>query len=340
MRRLDTVEAIRGGMRMSKEYADISVIMPAYDAERSVERAIQSVLDQTLQPREIIVIDDGSADSTGEVLARFAGRVRCIRQDNAGPSAARNRGIDEARAEWIAFLDADDVWLPDRLTKCHEILRRHPDLVWSCAACRKIWPDGTKEKLDPGRWKHLWNPDHQTMNFLKGSVLRVPFNTCGMLIRRDVLLQAGKFPAGISRGEDIQLWYKIAVTHPTIGFVWPPQVLYMQTTNSLTRASDEDHFRLMQGFLRRCTPFRDQADPSVLEDFTDLLRLHVILAWSHCLQTTRRDSLKELMKEFGWLLSGRQRLWVGLSLLAPPGLLARTLRWARKRRAGSNRRID
>jgi glycosyltransferase involved in cell wall biosynthesis len=93
----------------------ISVVIPAYNAEGCVARAIDSVLAQTLPVDEIIVVDDGSRDATSDVAGRFGDPVRVLRQTNAGPAAARNHGVREARCEWIAFLDADDAWLPTKL---------------------------------------------------------------------------------------------------------------------------------------------------------------------------------------------------------------------------------
>lgn len=96
---------------------DISVVIPAYNAEGCVVRAIESVLAQSLPVDEVIVVDDGSRDATAEVAGRFGSPVRVLGQANAGPAAARNHGVREARSEWIAFLDADDEWLPRKLER-------------------------------------------------------------------------------------------------------------------------------------------------------------------------------------------------------------------------------
>jgi glycosyltransferase involved in cell wall biosynthesis len=95
--------------------ADISVIIPAYNAEHYLAEAIQSSLDQTEAPKEIIVVDDGSTDRTADVAASFGAPVRLLQQPNLGVSAARNLGIRSARCSWLAFLDSDDVMAPDRL---------------------------------------------------------------------------------------------------------------------------------------------------------------------------------------------------------------------------------
>ena len=107
--------------------ARVSVVITTYNYERFVAAAIESVLRQTVRPDEIVVVDDGSTDATAAVVARYAARgVRYIRQANAGPGAARNRGIRETRGDLIAFLDADDRWLPDKLARQLAHLRRYP----------------------------------------------------------------------------------------------------------------------------------------------------------------------------------------------------------------------
>lgn len=95
----------------------ISVIIPAYNAAPFVGRAIESALAQTYAPLEILVVDDGSTDETALVVAQFPAPVCLLRQDNAGPAAARNHGAREAKGEWLALLDADDVWLPEKLER-------------------------------------------------------------------------------------------------------------------------------------------------------------------------------------------------------------------------------
>ena len=107
----------------------ISVIIPAYNAEQHISRAIDSVLAQTHPADEIIAVDDGSTDDTGQILRSYGRQLRYIGQENGGAGAARNTGIKAARGEWIAFLDADDEWLPEKLKCQADHLRRHSTFV-------------------------------------------------------------------------------------------------------------------------------------------------------------------------------------------------------------------
>ena len=104
----------------------ITVIIPAYNSVKSIRRAIDSILAQTLKDYEIIVIDDGSTDGTGKIIKEYSNAVSYNYQENAGVCAARNAGIEKARGQWIAFLDHDDYWQPDKLERQMEILTENP----------------------------------------------------------------------------------------------------------------------------------------------------------------------------------------------------------------------
>ena len=112
----------------------VSVIIPTYNRERVVRRAIDSALAQTYRNLEVIVVDDGSTDGTSEVLGNYGERIRVIRQTNAGPSAARNRRATEAAGEVLAFLDSDERWLPAKIERQMEVLRRG-GVGMSCCIC-------------------------------------------------------------------------------------------------------------------------------------------------------------------------------------------------------------
>lgn len=108
---------------------NISVVIPCYNAEAFLKETLESIFEQTITPREIILIDDGSTDASVEIAAGYGDRVCVIQQPNQGESVARNRGIDQACGEWIALLDADDLWEPTKLEKQIQIIERSPQEV-------------------------------------------------------------------------------------------------------------------------------------------------------------------------------------------------------------------
>lgn len=106
----------------------VSVIIPTYNSAPYIVDAIGSVLAQTYQNLEIIVVDDGSNDNTREVLVRYRDKITCLYQENRGVSAARNRGMQHAQGEFIALLDADDIWLPTKLERQLRFMFEHMDV--------------------------------------------------------------------------------------------------------------------------------------------------------------------------------------------------------------------
>lgn len=122
----------------------VSCVIPAFDAERWLTEAVQSVLDQTWSPIEVIVVDDGSTDDTPAIAAAFGGRVRVLRQPNAGPAVALNHGIRESRGEFLAFLDADDLWPPGKLALQMARLAADTGLHACYGLVRNFWVEELK----------------------------------------------------------------------------------------------------------------------------------------------------------------------------------------------------
>jgi len=201
----------------------ISVVIPSYNAAPVICRAVDSVLAQTYSDYEIIVVDDGSTDDTAEVVKEYGDRVRYIYQDNAGSSVARNTGIAAARGQWIAFLDADDEWLPDKLRLQAELLARNPDLRW--CATNYIKTDGMRSapSISPSIIKNaLAGREYVESYFLEAAKDRCHASTTTVVVRRDVFAKIGGFDQKFLRGQDIDMWWRIAHLYPHLGFIAEP----------------------------------------------------------------------------------------------------------------------
>lgn len=205
----------------------VSVVIPAYNAEQSIRQTIDSVLRQTHQPDEIIVVDDGSTDRTAEIAKTYQ-QVTYIYQTNAGVSAACNTGIENARYHWIAFVDSDDVWLPQKLELQLSLLQRNPDLKW--AMCNYYINDHRRNKkhinFNKQQAQQMMNGE-DWLDFFDGAVAGLGWVRCCMLAERNVLEEAGLFRPGYSAAEDLDLCIRIALSHPRVGFVVHPQAEYI-----------------------------------------------------------------------------------------------------------------
>lgn len=169
----------------------MSVVIPSYNSASILPDAIESVLAQTLPPTEVIVVDDGSADDTRGVCGRYP-RVRCLRRANGGASAARNTGLAAAASEWVAFLDADDRWEPDKLETQFAALGQNPAADFAISAVN-VW--------SPGRQSYhrmSWNGSLDPMAMVRELLVRNIFTgLCStLLIRRRTLLELGGFDSG------------------------------------------------------------------------------------------------------------------------------------------------
>ncbi len=183
----------------------VSVIMPAYNAERYIGEAIQSVLDQTLADWELIIVDDGSTDHTAEVVRRFANpRIRYIYQKNAGPSVARNRGLEHAQGTFIAFLDADDLYLPRKLQGQVAFLQQRPEVGLVAGGYHYLDSEG-KILATYTPWTTFPVLDLNTW------LMTCPVWTLQILVRREWLQMVGGFDPALVSQEDYDLLLRLAL---------------------------------------------------------------------------------------------------------------------------------
>lgn len=186
----------------------VSVVMPAYQAAATIDRALQSVADQTLAPDEIIVVDDGSTDTTASKLARWSPMARVVRTPNGGPARARNVGIARATGDLVAFVDADDTWSPEALERRVEAFRRHPGLHAAAGAWQ--WQTGLQAALPLANdeWERPLRPAGE-------GIFRCAYamTASTVVVRRD-LLSRRPFDESLLTAEDRDLWIRLAAGGP------------------------------------------------------------------------------------------------------------------------------
>jgi len=185
----------------------VSVVIPTYNCARYLPEAIDSVLAQTYRDFEIIVVDDGSTDNTAEVLARYGDTICVIRQTNQGRSAARNAGILAARGEYIAFLDADDVWLPHKLERQVAVMESQPGAAWCYSDYREFGPLGRVAESFFERTGR--RPPPQGWILLEEMAAPLAW-TCTVIARANCFSKAGMFDTSFPVSEDREMWLRLA----------------------------------------------------------------------------------------------------------------------------------
>jgi glycosyltransferase involved in cell wall biosynthesis len=228
-------------------YPTVSVIIPAYKASGTIARAIESLLAQTRRPDEIIVVDDGSPDDLVSALTPYREYVQLLHKPNGGAASARNLGIGQSRGEWIAFLDADDYWLPTKLEQQFQVLERHPELGLVAGRFYQEWPEG-KRTLCVGDWADLYDRVLRPSGERAFAVATQVW-TSNLMVRRDVL-GTRRFDEGLKTAEDVDLWARLVLTAP-VYLLSEPLATYMLTPDSLSRSNVESDSRNMLAVVRR-----------------------------------------------------------------------------------------
>jgi glycosyltransferase involved in cell wall biosynthesis len=206
---------------------EISVVIPTYESARYVGAAIESVLAQTHGDFEIIVVDDGSKDATAAVVAGYADpRVRYVRQENSGVAVARNRGMAEATGRWVAFLDADDTWYPEKLARQMAALRESGSRFCYSAYMEvdaNLSPRGIKRSV-----RHAAALEDL---LLRGNIVG---SICTVVCDRELILATGGFDRRLSQCADWNMWVRLA-SSTDFTYIDEPLVTYRQHAASMSR---------------------------------------------------------------------------------------------------------
>lgn len=224
----------------------VSVVIPAFNAESFIGDALQSVRVQKHRPLEVIVVDDGSTDNTEAVVRSAAEQtsvgfeIRYLRQKNGGPSSARNTGIKAARGTWIAFLDADDIWIEDKLSLQMDYLKAHDD-VTLIFGDMEIFSEGTV--LVPSAYECYGYPQCDENGILLDPFRRLvasnPIFTGTLIVRRDCFDSVGLFDETIKYGEDYDMWLRLALLYPLACI---PKVLMSRRKHDSNLSGVEEFF--------------------------------------------------------------------------------------------------
>lgn len=228
----------------------VSVVVPTFNRAASIDRALNSVITQTYDNWELIVVDDGSQDQTPSILSKYSEnpRITLLRQENRGQSAARNVGVSYAKGKYLAFLDSDDEWLPTKLSQQILIAEQNDD--YGVFYCDEIWVDNNSglELPQPDITRHSGKiaKDLITSNF-------VSFTSS--LVRKDLFDDCGGFDESMRGGEDYDLWLRLSLN---CRFLYSP---FLGTRYSIAGNRITDNFEVVFGANKRALEklFRDNS---------------------------------------------------------------------------------
>jgi hypothetical protein len=217
-----------------------SVVIAAYDAADTIQEAIESVLEQTIQATEIVVCDDGSRDDLDAALEALRDRITLVRQEHAGEGAAKNTGaFHVSRGDFIVFLDSDDTFLPERLEALGELAAARPDLdILTTDAFLEIDGEVVRRCYDAG-----WTFEAKDQ---RAAILERNFIFGHAAVRRTRFLESGGFDASISHGTDWDLWCRMLLGGSRVGLVDEPLARYRLRRSSLSA----DRTSLLEGRCR------------------------------------------------------------------------------------------
>jgi glycosyltransferase involved in cell wall biosynthesis len=212
---------------------DVSVIIPVYNRVKTIGAAVTSVLEQTYPVREIIIVDDGSTDGTQEAVKKnSSSKIRYLFQANLGSASARNLGIRSAHGDWIALLDSDDVWKPDKLDKQVALITLDPAIEFVHTNRRLCWENG---QMDSGRFEVGLSEATDKAFLFKNWVIK----TSTVLFHKELLGRADyPFREDLRIGEDYELFWRLILLAEKVGYVTEPMVDILMSGDGLSRIDD------------------------------------------------------------------------------------------------------
>jgi glycosyltransferase involved in cell wall biosynthesis len=274
----------------------ISVVIPLYNKAPYIERAIRSVLVQTVAPDEIIVVDDGSTDGGGDLVEAIQHPlIKLVRQENQGVSVARNRGIALARGELIAFLDADDAWEPQYLEEIYALRRRFPEAGAYATAVELVDRQGSRRR--PPYAFPVPDGGQVLMEFFVEGALDTGMFTPAVAAPKAVLQEVGGFMPGELLSQDRDVWLKIALRYP---IAWSHASLvkcYMDPVHK-NRMRQERLFSREPAISQtaRAALASGRLTPEQADRLRELAAGYQMLAALHCLRQGKKQEARQILE--------------------------------------------
>lgn len=275
-----------------------SIIIPIYNKAAYIKKAVDSVLNQSLQEFELIIIDDGSTDNSLQIIRQYDDkRIKIVTQPNAGVSSARNHGARIARYDYLTFLDADDWWDLHFLEKMKMLISAYPDAGIFSSSYYKV-KNGNNIRANIGV-STSFTDGYIDYCDVYARTLWMPVWTGSTIIPRSVFEQEQGFKAKLKLGEDFDLWIRIALKN-RVAYLNKPLAYYNQDVEILYRAvtserlySTQEHYIFNLGYLSE-----EEKNNPTLKHLLDTLRVYVL--FPYYLDTSRRNEAKTELEKVNW----------------------------------------
>jgi glycosyltransferase involved in cell wall biosynthesis len=295
----------------------VAAVIPAYNVQEYVGRAIESVLGQSRAADEIIVVDDGSTDGTAEVVRAFGDKVTFIQQENAGASVARNAGIKAAESEWIAFLDADDEWLSDKLLMQVEYLQGHEELMWAGGNffIRSGEESGLqKVSVEYDAWQSYAADKDYIENYFDAYVRDICILTSTVVAKKSLLEDVGLFRVGQMWAQDTDLFRRIAYREPAVGYVVEPVAVYSHELPTSITVLNKGRIAQRCDLIER--HLKAAAAAGMAESFRPCAE-KIVARWLRGYTSGQRVDVSQMLDQFGELLPRNMRTEMRIRMSFP-----------------------
>jgi glycosyltransferase involved in cell wall biosynthesis len=287
----------------------IAVVIPARNAARFLGDALDSVRAQDLRPAEIVVVDDGSTDGTGAIATAFGHGVTCLRAGGVGPAAARNIGVRATASPLVAFLDADDIWLPEKTSRQMMLLAAHPELALVCSDMR------TFEGRSQAPRTHFQEQGFNGISAASSIFLFDMIATPTVIVRREILQILGGFDESLTLCSEADLWFRVGL-HERFAAISEPLVMRRYHAGNITRDAVRLSAAIVQTWERYLGPIIEREPHMRRQLEADFAARR----WQrHCLEGVvalhegRRPDARRLFVEAIRARPGRARSWAFLA---------------------------
>ena len=231
--------------QLAKQVPRFSVIIPTYNRAALLREALESVFAQSFMDYEVIVVDDGSADNTAALIACYGDRIRYCRQENSGPGAARNLGIQNATGEYVAFLDSDDLWFPWTLSSYNALIEACDKPGFICGDCIKFSKANDIKSVHSRELVF-----EQFADYYAAWPQKIWIGSCGVAIKREALAKSGGYIHGFINAEDSDLWMSLGTVPGFVHLKSPIVFAYRANPAGVSKAGAKTFEGMRQMVLR------------------------------------------------------------------------------------------